>query len=117
MGRGPLQTRRGGRGEPGVGMTMGRIAEILSSLVAFDTTSRNSNLPLIAWVEAYLQPLGFPLERIPYETGRNANLWPTIGPPDVQGFILSGHTDVVPVDGQAWAGDLFRLGRGTGGLY
>jgi acetylornithine deacetylase len=98
-------------------MTMGRIAEILSSLVAFDTTSRNSNLPLIDWVEAYLQPLGFTLERIPDETGRKANLWATIGPPDVQGFILSGHTDVVPVDGQAWASDPFRLRQVNGRLY
>ena len=84
-------------------------------LVAFDTTSRNSNLALIDWVEDYLRPLGFTLRAHPRRDGAKANLWATIGPPDVPGFILSGHTDVVPVDGQAWTSDPFRLRLRTGG--
>ncbi|HEY8382814.1 MAG TPA: acetylornithine deacetylase [Microvirga sp.] len=91
--------------------------EILSRLVAFDTTSRHSNLPLIEWVEAYLEPLGFALERIPDATGQKANLWATIGPADRPGYVLSGHTDVVPVDGQAWTSDPFRLRQEDGRLY
>jgi acetylornithine deacetylase len=98
-------------------MTTGRIIEILSILVGFDTTSRNSNLALIEWVEQHLQPLGFAMERIPDDTGQKANLWATIGPPDVPGFILSGHTDVVPVEGQAWASDPFVLRRDGGRLF
>ena len=54
---------------------------------------------------------------IRYATGRKANLWATIGPADVPGFILSAHTDVVPVDGQAWSTDPFRLRRENGRLY
>jgi acetylornithine deacetylase len=98
-------------------MAADRIVEILSTLVAFDTTSRNSNLPLIGWVEEMLRPLGFESERIPDPTGRKANLWATIGPRDRPGYILSGHTDVVPVDGQVWAGDPFRLRSADGRLY
>jgi acetylornithine deacetylase len=96
---------------------MNGVIEILSRLVAFDTTSRNSNLPLIAWVEDYLRPLGFRLERLPDATGTKANLWASIGPEDRPGIILSGHTDVVPVDGQAWSGDPFTLREADGRLY
>jgi acetylornithine deacetylase len=93
------------------------IIPILSRLVAFDTTSRNSNLPLIEWVEDYLRPLGFRLERLPDASGGKANLWATIGPTDRPGTILSGHTDVVPVDGQAWSADPFTLREAGGRLY
>lgn len=93
------------------------IAEVLSALVAFDTTSRNSNLDLIAWVESYLARLGVSSERIYAAAGEKANLWATIGPADVPGVILSGHTDVVPVDGQVWSSDPFRLRREGGRLY
>jgi acetylornithine deacetylase len=98
-------------------MDTGRIVEILSKLVAFDTTSSNSNLPLIEWVEATLLPLGFALERIPDASGGKANLWASIGPRDVPGYILSGHTDVVPTEGQAWASDPDRLRQDGGRLY
>ena len=90
-------------------MSLDRIVDILSTLVAFDTTSRNSNLALIGWVEDALRPLGFTCERIPDASGAKANLWATIGPADRPGFVLSGHTDVVPVDGQDWSSDPFRL--------
>jgi acetylornithine deacetylase len=98
-------------------MEPGRIVEILSTLVAFDTTSRNSNLALIDWVEAFLRPLGFACERVPDPTGLKANLWATIGPATAPGFVLSGHTDVVPVDGQAWTSDPFVLRREGTRLY
>ena len=95
--------------------------EILARLVAFDTTSRNSNLPLIEWVEAYLDQFDVGYERVYDPTGTKACLWATIGPKDVAGYVLSGHTDVVPVDDQVWATDPFTLtevgsrlyGRGT----
>ncbi|MCE1236621.1 MAG: acetylornithine deacetylase [Hyphomicrobiales bacterium] len=95
--------------------------EILARLVAFDTTSRNSNLPLIEWVEELLSRHGVPFERVYDPTGTKACLWATVGPKDVAGYVLSGHTDVVPVDDQDWATDPFTLtevgsrlyGRGT----
>jgi acetylornithine deacetylase len=98
-------------------MASDKILEILSALVAFDTTSSRSNLNLIAWVEEYLSRLGFAHERIYDATCAKANLWATIGPSDAAGFILSGHTDVVPVEGQAWSGDPFRLRQESGRLY
>src|SRR5215831_7519174 len=91
--------------------------EVLAALVGFDTTSRNSNLELIGWIETYLDRLGVPHRRIPDASGLKANLWATIGPPEVPGYILSGHTDVVPTDGQAWSSDPFRLSERNGRLY
>lgn len=91
--------------------------DILGKLVAFDTTSRNSNLPLLDWVEDYLAGYGLSGERVYDETGRKANLWVTIGPKDVAGYVLSGHVDVVPVDGQDWATDPFRLAEKDGRYF
>jgi acetylornithine deacetylase len=98
-------------------MASRRTIDLLATLVAFDTTSRNSNLALIDWAEAHLAGLGFASERIYDPTGRKANLWATIGPADLPGFILSGHTDVVPVDGQSWTSDPFTLREEGGRLY
>jgi acetylornithine deacetylase len=94
-----------------------RTIEILDALVGFDTTSRNSNLALIAWIEGYLDRFGVAHERIPDQTGTKSNVWATIGPAATPGYILSGHTDVVPVDGQAWTSDPFQLTRRDGRLY
>jgi acetylornithine deacetylase len=94
-----------------------RSIEILEALVGFDTTSRNSNLPLIAWIENYLDGCGIAHERIPDRTGAKSNVWATIGPLATPGYILSGHTDVVPVDGQSWSSDPFRLTRRDGRLF
>jgi acetylornithine deacetylase len=91
--------------------------DILGKLVAFDTTSRNSNLPLLDWVEDYLSGFGIAGERVYDETGQKANLWVTIGPKDVAGYVLSGHVDVVPVDGQDWSTDPFRLTEADGRYY
>jgi acetylornithine deacetylase len=91
--------------------------DILASLVSFDTVSRNSNLDLIAWVEDYLDKLGVKHQRVYDETGKKSNLWATIGPKDIPGFILSGHTDVVPVDDQNWTDSPFKLTERDGKLY
>jgi acetylornithine deacetylase len=93
------------------------IIEALSALVAFDTTSSRSNLDLIAWLESRLAPLGFRLMRFPDETGTKANLLASIGPDSEAGYILSGHTDVVPVEGQTWTADPFVLRRADGKFY
>jgi acetylornithine deacetylase len=98
-------------------MPLDRILPILSALVAFDTTSRNSNLPLIEWVEQYLHGLGFTSRRVPDPTGLKTNLFATIGPAERPGYILSGHTDVVPVDGQSWSSDPFSLRVADGRAY
>ncbi|MDP3661140.1 acetylornithine deacetylase [Phenylobacterium sp.] len=98
-----------------------RALDILGRLIAFDTTSRLSNLALIEWVEAYLADLGVASRRVPNAEGTKSNLLATIGPALPGGVVLSGHTDVVPVDGQPWTSDPFALtprgdrlyGRGT----
>ncbi|MFO1088273.1 MAG: acetylornithine deacetylase [Hyphomicrobiales bacterium] len=91
--------------------------EHLARLVAFPTVSRDSNLDLIGYVEAALDGLAIPHFRASSEDGRKANLYATIGPKDVPGIVLSGHTDVVPVDGQAWSSDPFALRTADGRLY
>ena len=78
-----------------------RAVDLLATLVAFDTTSRRSNLKLIAWVEAWLAERGIASRRIANADGTKSNLLATIGPNVEGGVVLSGHTDVVPVDGQA----------------
>ncbi len=97
--------------------------EMLRRLVAFDTTSRNSNLDLIKYIQSYLEDFGVASTLVPNEEGTKANLYATIGPADMEGgIVLSGHTDVVPVDGQPWITDPWTLtekpdgrlyGRGT----
>jgi acetylornithine deacetylase len=92
--------------------------ENLARLVSFDTTSRNSNLELIEWVEAYCKPLGAVLTRVPNEDGTKTNLIASFGPLDVPGgVVLSGHTDVVPVDGQDWHSDPWTLVEKQGKLF
>ena len=91
--------------------------EMLARLIAFDTTSRESNLPLIAFVEEYLAGWGVPSIRVDYEGGSKTNLYATIGPNIAGGIVLSGHTDVVPVDGQAWTTDPFTLVERDGLLF
>ncbi|MCR6476097.1 acetylornithine deacetylase [Variovorax sp. ZS18.2.2] len=83
--------------------------ELLRVLVGFDTTSRRSNLDLIHWVAAYLEDHGVEARLVPSDDGAKANLLATIGPPVAGGIVLSGHTDVVPVDDQAWDSDPFAL--------
>ena len=89
----------------------------LRELVGFDTTSRGSNLDFIAHVEAYLEGLGARCERTENETGDKANLHAVLGPDVDGGVVLSGHSDVVPVDGQDWSTDPFVLTERDGKLY
>jgi len=90
---------------------------ILETLVGFDTTSHLSNLALIEWVEAYLDGHGVPHRRVANADGTKSNLLATIGPALEGGAVLSGHTDVVPVDGQPWSSDPFRVVERDGRLY
>jgi acetylornithine deacetylase len=82
--------------------------EMAKRLVAFDTTSRNSNLILIDFIRDYLDGYGVKSELVFDETGAKANLYATIGPQDRSGIMLSGHTDVVPIDDQDWHTDPFK---------
>jgi acetylornithine deacetylase len=91
--------------------------EMLAKLVSFDTVSSKSNLPLIDFVESYLQGWNVPYVRVPNEAGDKAALYATIGPQDRGGIVLSGHTDVVPVTGQAWTTDPFTLRVENGRAY
>jgi acetylornithine deacetylase len=91
--------------------------EMIRRLVAFDTTSRDSNLPLIEWVRSYLAGHGIECELVFDDTGKKANLYATLGPKGVGGICLSGHTDVVPVDGQDWHSNPFEIVEKDGRLY
>ncbi|MEX1204120.1 MAG: acetylornithine deacetylase [Dongiaceae bacterium] len=91
--------------------------EMIRRLVSFDTTSRNSNLQLIEFIRELLAELGIESRLVRDETETKANLYATLGPADRPGIVLSGHTDVVPVDGQAWATDPWRLTEKDGQLY
>lgn len=97
--------------------SVARVQDILSSLVSFDTTSRDSNLPLIEWVEDFLRPLGAELVRAPSPDGKKSNLWARFGPDKPGGIVLSGHTDVVPVDGQPWDTSPWELIERDGKWY
>lgn len=90
--------------------------EMLARLVGFDTTSALSNLELIAFVEDYLAAWGVPHRRVPNEDGRKTNLLASIGEGS-GGVVLSGHSDVVPVEGQPWSSDPFTLTERDGRLY
>jgi acetylornithine deacetylase len=96
---------------------LGSARQILETLVGFDTTSRDSNLALIEWVEAYLDRHGVPHRRVANAGGTKANLLASVGPRVEGGAVLSGHTDVVPVDGQPWSSDPFAVVERDGRLY
>ena len=89
----------------------------LEKLIAFPTVSRDSNLELIGFVASELKALGIASTLVHNEDGKKANLWATIGLHDKQGIALSGHTDVVPVEGQNWSSDPFKLAPRGGNLY
>lgn len=94
-----------------------RATDILARLVGFDTTSRDSNLALIDYVEGELNALGVVPRRVPNREGTKSNLIASFGPQIPGGVVLSGHTDVVPVDGQAWSSDPWVLTPRDGRLY
>ncbi len=86
-----------------------RTIAILEDLVAFDTTSSKTNIPIIEYIEAYYAQLGITSHRVPTDDGLKSSLFASIGPSKGTGFGLSAHTDVVPVEGQDWSTDPFKL--------
>ena len=82
--------------------------DLVRSLIAFDTTSRGSNLALIDFAQSLLEEYGARCRRTCDDGGQKANLFATLGPDRQGGYVLSGHSDVVPVDGEDWASDPFR---------
>lgn len=90
---------------------------LLARLIGFNTVSDLSNLPLIDFVEDYLNGLGVETRRAPNARGDKAALLATIGPALDGGVVLSGHTDVVPVAGQAWSHDPFAMREHEGRLF
>jgi len=91
--------------------------DILRGLIAFDTTSRNSNRALMEHVAGLLAEAGIAADLVPDPSGTKLNLYATIGPADRGGVMLSGHTDVVPVDGQDWTRPPFEMTEADGRLY
>lgn len=94
-----------------------RSLDMIRKLVAFDTTSRNSNLEIIGFIRDYLSSHGVESQLVFDETGKKANLYATLGPADKPGIALSGHTDVVPIDGQEWDSDPWTITERDGKLY
>ncbi len=90
---------------------------MLRRLIAFPTVSRDSNLELIHFVRAILEPYGAEIRLTHDDAGRKANLFATLGPRGEPGIVLSGHTDVVPTEGQAWDTDPFDMIEKDGKLY
>ena len=96
---------------------LGIAVDLMTRLIAFDTESSKTNLPLIAFVEDYLRGLGVEHVVVPNSTGDKAAIFATIGPNIDGGVVLSGHTDVVPVTGQDWTSDPFTVRREGSRLY
>ena len=95
--------------------------ELIERLVQFNTVSRDSNFPLIDFISEYLDDLGIRSYRVESDDGKNSNLYASVGPEEIGGVVVSGHTDVVPTDSQDWHTDPFSpevkdqklFGRGT----
>lgn len=96
---------------------MTSVLDHLSHLVSFNTESQRSNLPLIDDLEAWFRSQNVLTHRFPNEDGTKATLLATVGPLTDGGVILSGHTDVVPVEGQSWTTDPFKLRVDNGRAY
>lgn len=91
--------------------------ELLERLVHFPTVSDQSNLDLVGFVKEFLEVRGIAVTLVPDDTGTKAALFATVGPNEPNGIVLSAHTDVVPVKGQNWSSDPFRLTERDGQLY
>src|ERR1700744_531882 len=96
---------------------MSAALDLTKTLISFDTTSRGSNLALIDFAQELLEKAGARCRRSYDASGKKANLFATMGPDGDGGYVLSGHTDVVPVDGQAWSSDPFKAEVRDGLLY
>jgi len=90
---------------------------VIEELIGFETVSRDSNLPLIDFVQNFLYDQGVDSRRVPSADGRKSNLVATVGPEVSGGIVLSGHTDVVPVDGQDWSSDPFAFSQRSDRWY
>ena len=90
---------------------------ILDRLISFPTVSAESNLPIIDYVQDYLQTRGFEIHRMPDKTGQKAGLFACIGPSDRAGIMVSGHTDVFPTTGQNWTTNAFKMTVANGKAY
>jgi acetylornithine deacetylase len=97
--------------------TLSRTRDILGDLIAFPTVSSDGNLEMIAYAADLLSAAGASISISRDASGAKANLFATLGPAGDGGIVLSGHTDVVPVDGQDWTGDPFRMAERDGRLY
>src|SRR5208337_4667491 len=109
-----------GNRQEALAMSADRLAQakaLLARLIAFDSVSDSSNLPVVAFVEDYLASHGVSARRAPNAAGDKAAILATIGPRVDGGIVLSGHTDVVPVAGQPWSSDPFGLREAGGRLY
>jgi len=98
----------------------GRLAEakaVMAQLIAIESVSDASNLPVVDFVEAYLRSHGLDPRRAPNAAGDKAAILATIGPRVDGGVVLSGHTDVVPVEGQPWSSPPFQLREAAGRIY
>ena len=91
--------------------------EILDRLLAFDTVSSKPNMALMGYVKGLLEAAGIAVTLVPDAGGGKANLYASTGPAGVGGVMLSGHTDVVPVEGQAWTKPPFALTEAEGRIY
>lgn len=93
------------------------VVDTIARAIAFSTVSRESNLQLIEWARQHLERIGARC-RLTYDSDRRkANLFASLGPDEPGGVVLSGHTDVVPVDGQKWDTDPFRAEIAEGRIY
>lgn len=101
----------------GVGRDGGDALAILDRLIGFASVSRDGNMALIRHVAALLDEAGIAYTLYPAKEGDRASLFATVGPDGPGGVVLSGHTDVVPIDGQSWSSDPFRLRERQGRLY
>ena len=96
---------------------MAKTLELLDTLLSFDTVSSRPNKQLISWVQELLLEAGATVNLISNEDGTKANLFASIGPANTPGFMLSGHTDVVPIEGQDWTVPAFKMTQHDGKVY
>src|SRR4029079_13243407 len=93
------------------------IEQLLTKLVGFDTTSSKPNRGCIDFMRDYLDGSKIKSDIVTAEHGQKACLWATLGPSEGRGIVLAGHSDVVPVEGQNWTSDPFKLTERNGKLY
>ena len=96
---------------------MSLVEETLESLIGFDTVSSKSNLEIIGFIKEFCDRRGAQVDLIPNAAGDKSGLVARFGPAQSGGILLSGHTDVVPIEGQEWTRPAFALSRDGYRLY